>query len=565
MSEQYTVIRNADVPMRDGVRLRTDLWLPQGGAPAAAILFRTPYDKRMLNMEFLRPQQCVEAGFAALVQDTRGRFASEGEWRAIMWQQEALDTFDSVEWIATQPWSSGAVGMAGVSYLAIVQLAGAAEKPPHLKAIAPAMAGVLRHERAETGGAMRLEHVLSWVAFMAGDWLQKRIAKGEPVAPEHMGLVLAALHDPRILMDHRPLRDIPLFKLPGFPVTFDSLVAALDEGPELDLSGLGIATLHCGGWYDIYSRSTVGMFKEDITAGSTVSHLVMGCWGHHPALHCVQGQVNFGALAMGSAARIADQHLAFFRRYLRQEPVPVPRVKYFLMGANVWRESDSWPPPGLAKKRLFLHGADQAYGNRLLDSAPRAPQEVDRYVYDPADPTPSIGGRVLFLGRLTPGPVDQRPLAGRSDVLRYTSAPLAQALDLVGSASVQLHVSSSAPDTDFIARLIDVAPNGVALPVTEGALRMRWRNGFAQPEPLVDGQIERISIAMADVAWRFEPGHCLRLQLQSASYPHLDPNMGTGHDIGADSAGVAATNCVYHDERRPSWIELDLAAPPGPA
>jgi len=554
----YRVLRDVDVPMRDGARLRTDLWLPDVGRPVPVILYRTPYGKSNTSPDFLRPQQCVEAGFAAAVQDTRGRFASEGKWRPVMWDQEALDGYDSVEWLAGQDWCNGNVGMSGPSYLGISQLVCAALRPPHLKAIAPALTSTAEFDRIETGGAMRLDHIIGWVAFMALDWLQKRVSEGQAPTPQETAQVLAAVQDPRRLFDHRPLRDIPLFKLPGFPIGFDELMSALAETENIDARDIEIPVLHTGGWYDIFARSTVGMFRRQAEAGHHHSHLLMGCWTHAGTLPQYHGQVNFGVMASGAAARVHEQHLNFFRQHLLQEEVRVPRVKYFLMGADTWHEAESWPPAGTTARRFYLHEGKSH--RELTVDAPGSPQSAASYVYDPANPTPSCGGRTLYLGRLAMGPIDQAPLQRRADVLSYLGQPLTEALDVVGSVTAQLHVSSTAPDTDFIVKLVDVSADQIALPVCEGALRMRWRQGFSAPHPYVPGTVERISISLGDVAWRVLPGHRLCLQIQSANYPHLDPNMNTGSALGADARGVAATNSIHHGPEHLSWLEISAVS-----
>lgn len=555
----FKVERDVAVPMRDGATLRADLWLPNGAAPAAAILFRTPYGKSLLNPDLLKPQACVEAGFAAVVQDTRGRFASGGAWKPGMWAEEAIDTYDTVEWIAAQPWCSGAVGMSGPSYLGITQLVGAALKPPHLKAIAPAMATVAELDRADTGGCVRLDHYMSWTAFMAVDWMQREGAAGRALAPNHVRTILDAVKDPHQLMEQRPLSQIELFKIPGFPISFEELTSGTTDIPGLDWAALDLPVLLVGGWYDIFCGGTVGGFSKLIQhnpAHQDQYHLLMGCWTHAGCLPQYHGQVNFGLFAAAGTARVPDYHLAFFRKYLRGESQNLPAVRYFVMNANEWRDESQWPPPTSATERLYLHREGQ-----LGPAAPSTDESSTSYVYDPADPTPTIGGRVLYVGGLAMGPIDQRSIADRSDVIHFTGAATEKAFDIVGVVTAHLAVSSSAPDTDFMAKLIDVAPDGLALPVCEGALRMRWRHGFTALAPALQvDKIERVVIDCGSVAWRVLAGHRLRLQVQSANYPHLDPNMNTGNAPGADAVGVSATNAVHHDQRYPSWIELSTGA-----
>lgn len=563
MINSYTVTKDIDIPMRDGVLLRADLWLPSTEQPVPVILVRTPYDKNRSNSDFLRPQHCVEAGFAAVIQDARGRFASQGEWN-FSFGSQGLDTYDTVEWLAAQPWCSGDVGMSGGSYLGITQLLGAQLRPPHLKAIAPALAPYSPAEKIETGGAIRLEQVINWLAFMSLDWLQQRMSKGEPVDADHVQLILRAVNDARFLMEHRPLRDIPLFKIPGFPLTFEQFLQETAALP-FDAGALSLPTLHSGGWFDLFSRSTLAMFGEQRSSRGSVSdsvHLLMGPWTHAPQMPQHQGHVNFGYAASADYGGVPQAHLAFFRKYLRGEEAAVPRVRYFMMNANEWREAETWPPAGVLTQRYFLSSRGRANtpnGDGALMESSVTPAE-DEFIYDPADPTPTCGGRFMAWTVGLAGPVDQAPTRHRQDILCYTSAPLEQAMELAGPVRALLNVSSSAADTDFVVKLIDVDAVGTSLSVCEGVVRMRWRKGFGSPVLLEPNAREQITVDLGEVAWRVMPGHRLRLQVQSANYPHLDANTNTGNPVGTDTATVAATNRVFHGTGQASSLELTVVS-----
>lgn len=542
----FQVERDVAMEMRDGVRLRADIWRPMTGRPVSAILFRTPYDRRAFNADFLRPQDAAAAGFAAIVQDTRGRFASEGAWKPLMWEQEGDDGHDSVEWIAHQPWCSGAVGMSGPSYLGITQLVTAARRPPHLRAIAPAIASFAQGEWLEMGGGFRLDHILSWVAFMALDWLQRRQASDDPLPGAAVADVLRAAQDPRSLMDQRPLRDIGLFRLPGFPISFDDLTNPANAArilPEI----AGIPTLHVGGWYDVFAQSTVAMFRQQRARGRHDAHLVMGCWSHGGTLPSQHGEVNFGLAASGAGGRIAERHIAFFRRYLDGADVAIPPARYFLANAGEWRDATAWPPDGAVTVDIPLSGP----GERA-------------YRYDPADPTPTVGGRTLGLGGLAMGPIDQRRLNVRGDLLRYATLPVTTPLDLIGPVAATLTFSSSATDTDVVCRLLDIAPDGTMLPVTDGTLRLRYREGFEREIPLVPGVPVAVTIPMGDIAWRLRAGHRLGLQVQSANHPHLDPNLNDMSPLGTGTTGIVADNRV-HDGDGASVIRVTTPHPPSAA
>jgi uncharacterized protein len=551
----YRVTRHVMLTLRDGVRLSADLWLPDTDKPVPAILFRTPYDRSAYHAEVLRPQQCVEAGFAAVVQDMRGRFGSEGHWDPLNWRREGADSYDSIEWIAAQPWCSGSVGMSGLSYCGTVQLAASLQKPPHLKAIAPTMASCAEFDRIDTGGALRLDLGVSWLALTAIDWLLRRRAAGHAL-PEAEALILRAVQDPRFLYATRPLRDMPIFSIEGFPLSFDELYTRLNVPTDSNGIDLDIPTLHVGGWYDFSHSTAVNLFNRQRAAGNAHTHLIMGPWTHSAQLPQIQGQVNFGAMASGAASRLHEIVLSFFRQHLAEATVQLPRVRYFLMNAGGWRDDSEWPPKASTVQHLYL--GMESGTNALIEAVPTEDRASDEYRYDPLDPTPTVGGRNLGVGRLSLGPVAQQALDRRRDMLRYTSGALAVPLDIVGSVAASLWVSSSAVDTDFVVKLIDVDADEVALPICEGTLRLRYRLGFEREMPYTPGTVEQVAVRLGHTAWRVLPGHRLRVQIQSANFPQLDANSNLGNPLGTDSDVAVAINTVFRDRVRPSRIEISV-------
>jgi putative CocE/NonD family hydrolase len=465
-----------------------------------------------------------------------------------MWAQEGEDSYDTVEWTAAQPWCTGAVGMAGASYLGIVQIAGAVLKPPHLRAIAPAICAVARHERPETGGAFWLDHLFGWTAGMTFDWAQKQRERGRALSRESEAIVALSLDNPRALMDHRPLREAPLFDLPGFAITFEAL-SADTATPDFDVGAIEIPVLSSGGWYDLYLRGTLGLFSDGPSGAER--RVVIGPWIHSTALPNYAGQLNFGPRSTGGGAMLHLHHLAFFRRHLLDEDVDVPPVRYFLMGVNEWRTSETWPPPESRPQRLFLRG-----GGGLSSTAPDADEAPDRYLYDPADPTPTVGGRTMPFATLSAGPIDQAALTHRRDVLRYDGPAAETPLDIVGAANAVVFVDTDAPSFDVVVKLVDVAPDGVALPITDGICRVTRSRG--------DAGFRRVDVNLADTAWRVRPGHRLRVQVQSANYPHFDANPGTGNPLGSDRVGRPAVIGVGHSAGAESYVEFGAAPSHGP-
>ncbi|RST19531.1 CocE/NonD family hydrolase, partial [Streptomyces sp. WAC04770] len=439
-----TTLIEHDVPveMRDGTVLRADVWRPADGPPAPAVLFRTPYGKSTLGLATLTPAQCVDRGYAAVVQDTRGRFSSEGAWAPLDWSQEGPDGYDTVEWAAEQAWCDGNVAMAGTSYQAIVQWLAAMEKPPHLRAIAPTMSTSAPFDAEQLGGSLRLDHLTSWLGLTALEWVQRRAAAGDPVDGAVVAEVVQLLTTPEVPLRRWPLSTILDFE--GFPGRLRDIFAGrVATVADYRLGEVGVPTFSVGGWYDVFSYGTVELHRamraQDPVAGR--HELVMGPWVHSGQLPQVQGEVNTGLYGSAQGARLADLHLDFFDRHLRPagesaDQEPAGDVRYFLFGDDTWHRAATWPPPEAVDSLWYLAGGDG--DGRLLTEAPQLPASQDTFTYDPEDPVPSHGGRVLQLGRLVAGPHDQSHLEARPDVLCYTSEPLTAPLDVVGRQRLRL-------------------------------------------------------------------------------------------------------------------------------
>lgn len=561
MSGELTIERDVSARMRDGVLLRADVWRHSDGRPRPAIVYRAPYDKgRLSGLDVLPPLRAVDEGYVAVLQDTRGRFASEGEWRPIMWEQEGLDTYDTVEWAAAQEWCDGSVGMVGPSYLGMVQWLGAMRRPPHLRAIAPSMVTSVEHDRVATGGALRLDHIVSWLVMMSADWLNRRVVSGRPPPPEAVEVIMRYLRSPADAMWSLPLAET--LRIPGFPL---SLADILPDGPEdirprLRPEDVTIPTLSVSGWYDCFCGPTLALYRELVDLGAAEHELVMGPWAHLGTLLSVQGEVNFGLTGGAGLSDLPGRHLRFFDKHLKNVEDAYPPVRYFLMGANEWRTADAWPPPGAVERSWYLRGAahDAEGGGELRTERPAAEEPSAEFVYDPADPVPSHGGRLLNLGALVGGPLSQNHLESRPDLLVYTSEPLAEPVTLAGPVRLSLWVESTAPDTDFTAKLLDVLPDGRAVVVADGALRARYRQGLDREVPLTPGEPAGLLVELGDTAVSLAPGHRIRLHVSSSNFPHLDRNMNTGAAVGSDPEPVTARQRVHHSARWPSALSLTV-------
>jgi putative CocE/NonD family hydrolase len=333
-----------------------------------------------------------------------------------------------------------------------------------------------------------------------------------------------------------------------------------------------VPTLSVGGWYDVFATGTVSLHRamraRDAEPGR--HRLIVGPWTHSGVLPQIQGELNTGLSGSALGSRLPAAHLEFFDRHLRSPGTEAARpaesdtaaVRYFLMGADEWREADDWPVHGASEIRWYLDSdgdARTAAGSgRLLPKPDPGGSRFDGYRYDPHEPVPSHGGRVLHLGGLVGGPLDQGRLEARNDVLCYTSPVLDRPLDAIGRHRVRLFFSSSAPDTDVVAKLVDAYPDGRALIVAEGSLRLRYREGFDRETPLTPGEVVEVRIELGDCAWRFAPGHRLRLDVTSSNFPHLDRNLNTGDPIGLTTRTEVADQRVWHGVSRPSCLELQV-------
>ncbi len=568
-----------DVPMktRDGITLRADVYRPDDGRKYPAILSRTPYNKVWSgNNDFLTPVDAAFAGYVFVLQDTRGMWSSEGqfasEWNYHTGQPlEGADGYDAVEWVAAEPWCDGRVGMAGNSYLGHVQWQTALAQPPSLKAIAPAIISSGPGQESRPGGVFEFEMIVSWFCMMATGTVDRLEKEGRNVS-RMRAMVLQAMNNNDEVLEYLPFRNVPHFDFDGLRESFSESVMkpALEQlTSEADLywdfSRVQVPCFHAGGWYDMYCGSLFTSFnmmrnKGGSQAAQEGQHVFCGPWVHGSNLLPVTGALNFGPSAGGLAASAQARQLAFFDRYVKGQDVEIPAVRYFVMGLNQWRDTDAWPLRQTIWQRYFLSSrgrANTAAGDGLLTPDAPGSQPADRYYYDPLDPVPTVGGRSLG-GKLTPGPFDQSRVEKRQDVLCYTTAPLEADLEVTGPIKVHLSAATSVRDTDFVAKLIDVYPDGAAYNVVEGVLRARFRHGLLNPSPVTPGEVQLYVIDLASVSIVFRKGHQMRLDITSSNFPRFDRNMNTGNLFGEDAEGVIAEQTVFHDTVHASYVKLPV-------
>jgi putative CocE/NonD family hydrolase len=549
------------VPMRDGVQLALDVRLPGGDPPYPVVLIRTMYDKVEQRDAIVDPARgipydgafvdaLIEAGFALAVQDVRGRFDSDGEWHPYI--NERRDGFDTVEWIAGQPWCDGNIGMIGRSYVGFTQWMAAADRPRGLKAIVPIspqtdvfhgfplINGVFLLAMAELGmkGGRH--------SFQIRDFMRNVMIGSEPyfeTLPVAAIFEQAGVTEPpwwRAMMEH-----------PSFDQYWGQGVYA-DAWETMDVAALGIT-----GWYDLVVEGAIDNFEgmQRKNASARVrrgQELIVGPWAHWVNVRTDLNGVDYGP---GSLIDLSGYVIDFLDRWLRKggaEPVEKP-VRIFVMGANEWWQADTWPLPEAEPWSLYLRGEGSA---RALAPEPPGEEAPDSYHHDPLDPVTSEWS-------MHAGPVDDRELALRADVLAYASAPLDEHVDIVGRPVLVLFAATTAPDVDWHVRIVDVHEDGAALFVAHGVMRARFRDSVERPELLEPGETYRFEIPLTPTAIRFPAGHRIGVEIMSSWFPRFERNMCNGAPNNLEDADArVATQTVRHDSRSPSRLVLPVI-PPG--
>jgi len=548
-----TVELDVPIPMRDGTLLRANVYRPVGDGRHPVLMTRLPYGKDLpLGSAVLDPVQTTRRGYAVVVQDTRGRFASEGDFEPF---REDADGYDSVEWASTQPWSNGEVGMYGASYYGNTQWAAASLRPQALKAIAPYVTwsdpldGMLGR-----AGALELGSGASWGLQMALNIVMRkhgadRVAMGRAIR--------SVVNDYDRLAGETywslPLRDFePLIRngVPaGLNLSLDGLTnQALVEHVRVKHDRVEVPSLNGGGWYDIFLNGTIDNFNRMRRRGIPTK-LLIGPWSHSASMNPV-GELNFG---FGSQAAFIDLQydfqslqLRWFDHWLRGTDTGMldePPVKIFVMGANRWRDEAEFPLARAVEEDIFLR-AD----GRLDRRPPNAGEAPDHFDYDPAHPVPTRGGALLMTPEFRSGPYDQRAIELRPDVLVYTGDEFSRDVEVTGPVTVSLWACSSAPSTDFVARMCEVYPDGRSINLTDGILRVRG-------EP---GKPAEHHIDLWATSNLFRAGHRLRLQVTSSCFPRWDRNLNTGEPPGVGTEMAVAQQTILHDPEHPSRIRISI-------
>ena len=540
------ILRNVPVEMRDGVVLRADVYQPEAGGPFPVLIQRTPYGKHRCDLT-----RYAEATYIAVCVDLRGLHASDGVWKSFARFEtpEGEDGYDIIEWAARLPESTGKVGTFGASYDSWVQWKAAAQRPPSLVAMS-AQSISARMTDHEGPGTIRPGKRLHWwwtklaaelrrkanrPGFHDRDEGEKRWNAGES---KKWLYFLPWLNLPQEVFEDETE---PMKQWLRNPHTDPW---KLDE----DCRDIEIPNLDVVGWYD-HANGGMKMFGAIVAHGRsetarTKSQIVIGPWSHANRGTRLQGDIDFGPAANWD---LVAAEIRWFDYWLKGQATGVPedpQVRIFVMGDNEWRGERKWPVDRAKEKVLYptsLGSANTPQGDGRLVETPPSSAGSDRYVYDPANPVPALYGPICISLA-----ADQRPLAYRQDILVYESEPLTERIEVTGNPVVELYAASSAPDTDFFARLIDVEPGGLARDVSTGLVRARYRHGLDNPQLIPPGKVVKYTIRMGPTANAFLPGHRMRLDITSSHFPAYDRNHNTATDQNADATLQTAEQTIHH-------------------
>ncbi len=564
--------KNIRVAMRDGVQLATDVYRPAGDARHPVVMLRLPYNKEQPALLFLAGDilRIAQAGYAVVVQDCRGTWASDGSFSPYF--QEAHDGADAIAWAAAQPWSSGDVGMMGASYYGATQWLAATESPPALKALAPFITTDQYHDKwTYQGGAFQLGFILQWASATFGvAEAVRRVTRGE-AAGASIGVAIAAADAVADRYWHTPLAEMP--ELTGLAPYVADWLAHPDYddywraiAPRERYDAVKVPALNFGGWYDLFLGGTLANYTA--MKGRTAQKLVIGPWVHGYN-GGVYAERNFGLLAHDAIADVTAEQIRWFDHHLKGVDNGVGRdlpVRIFVMGPDVWREEADWPLPDTDWQRWYLHSSGNAgtiEHDGTLSTTPPDDEARDTYFYDPRDPVPTVGGATFLPGLFVAanaGPRDQRAVERRADVLVYTSEVLGDDMEVTGPVRLTLYVSTNVLDTDFTGKLVDVYPDGRAMLLTDGILRARYREGLERQVLMTPGEVYCLDIDLVATSNVFRAGHRIRLEVSSSNFPRFDRNTNTGGVIAREGVKdfKLATNQVLHEGGYASHVVLPI-------
>jgi len=520
--------------------LSADLALP-GSLPAPAVVVRTPYGKTG-ERQSERAAVFARGGYAAVLVDVRGRGDSDGVFEP--YRNDGPDGAEVIAWAAGQEWCTGDVATYGASYPGRIQWLTALERPPALRAMVCLVTPSDPFAEIPTGLPTPMH--INWHRLTDGRMPQYR---------DNTDWMTVYRHRPLLTMDEAAGFVSPNWRAELRHRTLDDWWESVRY--QHRIGEVEVPVMHISGWYDDEEIGTPANFAAMVAAGRPGQRLLMGPWGHNVNTSRTVGEIDFGPDALidldATVLAFLDEHV----KGVRPEPRPAP-VRIFVMGANQWRDADTWPPSDAPSATYYLSSgghANSRFGDgRLVPSPTDAEEPPDEWTHDPDRPVPFItDASSAQIG----GPDDYHGIESRGDVLVFTSDPLVEPLEIIGPVSVIAHVSTSAADTDIMAKLIDLHPGSFAQRLCDGMVRLRYRNGFGQEQPVTPGEVYQVRIPMWDTCVRLPAGHRLRLEIASSAFPKYDVNLGTGGDMISETEGVTATNRLWHTPGRPSRLLLN--------
>ncbi len=592
-----TIDQKVMMPMRDGVRLCTDIYRPKTNEPVPVIFSKTPYnfnswrDGKESVRSYSRALSAVKRGYAYVVQNERGRYFSEGKWDIL--GTPTTDGYDAFTWMANQPWCNGRIGTLGCSSTAEWQMAVAALDHPAHAAMVPQGfgAGVGRvgdfYEQGNwyRGGAEQMLF-FSWLYGVQNDRIRPtfppdatqdeliRNSRFFDLAPERPKVDWVEANK------HLPIQDI--MKNVNGPIgIFEDMIRRKPNDPKWYQGGLyhddmpfGVPSFWFVSWFDVASSPNIALFNHVRENAKTEydrdnQYLIIS-----PNTHCgftrSREQTMVGELNVGDARLNYDELVYdWFDAKLKQDqgPVEMPRVRYYTMGKNQWQTSDEWPPADAQITSLYLNSDGKANtlngDGKLSFESPGNNDTPDTFTYDPMDPVTSLGGNVCCTGgAIEAGSYDQRTLELREDILVYTTAPLKEGVEVSGFIETTLFVSSDAKDTDFTVKLIDVYPNGAAYNLDETIQRARYRDGYDREVFMKPGEIYKLNLSPMSTSNYFAKGHRIQIEVSSSNFPRFARNLNTGGNNFDETDGVVARNVIHHSEQYPSQIRLPIVKSP---
>ena len=567
------VIEDVYIEMNDGIKLATRVYRPDDNNRYPVLLARTTYNSGAFGSKEAGDFRelairMAEKGYVVVIQDMRGLYGSEGEWRLFM--DDASDGYQTVIWLNEQPWSNGKVGAFGTSALGMAANLLATTNPPGLKAAFVQMAPSEFYEEViAEGGIYRHELATRWMYFINATYSEKLIQQGKIDDESYLRILEGNQQFPELFM-HTPLNSFPyLSDNPLYTSIFEHYIQD-DYFDYYDIpsnfSNIKIPIYHLGGWYDTFLEGTMknylGLQQNGGEGAKGNQKLLMGPWIHQDF-----GQYGIDADSPyfeGDEIYLITEMERWFDYWLKDTDTGVMAedpIKYYTIGANKWRTTKVWPVAGVEEENWYFNSEKSNSATSLNDSLLSNEQPLleakTKFIYDPNNPIITIGGRNL-LSELGQGPLDQRPAEEHS--LTYTSEPLIEQLEIGGTVTATLYVSSDAIDTDFTMKLTDVSPDGTSHILSEGAVRMRFREGLDREVFMEDGKVYEVEINLQDISHVFKEGHRIRVAVASSNFPRFDRNSNTGNPLGVDSVEdfIIAENAVHLGPEQPSHITLPV-------